>query len=307
MARNKDRADDPLRGGSLHVPRSRGAVSGIVLIILGAFGILAPLIGPWFSFGLSPNKSWQFTNARLWLEFLPGAVTVLGGLLLLLAANRIAASFGAWLGVAGGAWYIVGTTLAPRLGIHGSPGTPLHSSKWLQAIESLALFTGLGAIILFVSAAAVGRLSVRSVRDVRAAQRREAQAAEAEEEKRRAQVALEEQQRRDSAYEEQLRREGAEKERERLTAEREQEDKSARERGDNESRVRQDQQRIDAEHFSAREQAAQQQQGRQQPARQQYPADQQYPAQQQAPRPVVGQPQYPTQPGGGATAQPPSN
>lgn len=253
----KDRSEDPLHGGSLHVPRSRGAVSGILLIIFGAFGFLAPLIGPWFSFGFSPNKSWQFSNARFWLELLPGAVTVLGGLLLLLAANRIAASLGAWLGVAGGAWFIVGSILAPRLGIHGSPGTPLHSNKWLQAIESLALLSGLGALILFVSAAAVGRLSVRSVRDVRAAQRREAAAAEAEEEQRRAQVALEDQKRRDSAYEDQLRREGAEKERQRLADEREQQDQQAHERGDREAQIRQDQQRLDQERFSSRQQTAQ--------------------------------------------------
>jgi hypothetical protein len=168
-------AVDPLHGGAVQVPRSRGAVSGLLLIALGAWGALIPLIGPAFGFGLSPDTSWHWTTARFWLQLLPGTVTVLGGALLLLAANRITTSLGAWLGVAGGAWFVVGTDLADLFSI-GSPGTPLGSGRALHALESLACFAGLGAAILFVSAAAVGRLSVRSVRDVRAAQRREAEA-----------------------------------------------------------------------------------------------------------------------------------
>jgi hypothetical protein len=174
-------AVDPLHGGAVHVPGSRGAVSGFLLIALGVWGAFVPLVGPAFGFGLSPDKSWHWTAARFWLQVLPGAVTVLGGLFLLLAANRITTSVGAWLGVAGGAWFIVGTDVADLLNI-GSPGTPLGSSKGLRALESLACFDGLGAVILFVAAGALGRLSVRSVRDVRAAQRREA---EAEAEQRR--------------------------------------------------------------------------------------------------------------------------
>jgi hypothetical protein len=175
MARRTGQANavDPLHGGAVQVPRSRGAVSGLLLIALGAWGALVPLVGPAFGFGLSPDQSWHWTAARFWLQVLPGAVTLLGGVLLLLAANRITISLGAWLGVAGGAWFVVGTDLADLLGI-GSPGTPMGHSKGLRALESLACFAGLGAAILFVSAAAVGRLSVRSVRDVRAAQRREA-------------------------------------------------------------------------------------------------------------------------------------
>lgn len=255
MAR-KNRSDDPLHGGAISVPRSRGAVSGILLIILGAFGVLAPLIGPWFHFGLTPNKSWHFTAARFWLEFLPGGVTILGGLMLLLAANRIATSFGAWLAVAGGAWFIVGNGLASLLHL-GNPGAPRGTSKFQKAIEFLALFDGLGAIILFIAALALGRLSVRSVRDVKAAQKREAEAEAEAEEQRRAQVALEEQKRRDSGYEEQLRQEGAEKERARIAEEREHDEKAAHERSDRETQIRQDQQRQDAQLTQQRERDAQ--------------------------------------------------
>lgn len=97
------------------VPRSRGAVSGILLIVLGLWGALIPFVGPYFSFSFVPDQAWTWTSGRGWLEVLPGVVTAIGGILLLFSANRAVASFGAWLAVVGGAWFIVGPTLAPVL------------------------------------------------------------------------------------------------------------------------------------------------------------------------------------------------
>lgn len=170
-------SSESLQGGAVHVPRSRGAISGIVLLALGAWGALIPFVGSYFNFAFTPDKAWYWTGARWWLEVLPGAVTVLGALLLLLSANRVTGGLGAWLGVAGGAWFIVGPELASLLHL-GSPGTPTGSSTGLRALESLAFFAGLGALIMFFAATVLGRLSVRSVRDLRAAQRREARTAQ---------------------------------------------------------------------------------------------------------------------------------
>jgi hypothetical protein len=176
MARkNKNKTNDPLHGGTVHVPRSRGAVSGILLVGLGAWGALIPFVGPLFKFGYSPDKAWQWTAARGWLDVLPGAVVFIGALLLLLSANRITASFGGWLALAGGAWFIIGINCADLFHL-GSVGAPLGSSKGQRLLENLTFFDGLGAITLFLAAGALGRLSIRSVRDVRAAQRREVDA-----------------------------------------------------------------------------------------------------------------------------------
>ena len=41
--------------GSLHMPRSRGAVSGLLLIILGVWGALIPFVGPYFHFAYTPG------------------------------------------------------------------------------------------------------------------------------------------------------------------------------------------------------------------------------------------------------------
>lgn len=167
----------PTRGGRLHMPRSRGAASGLLLILLGAWGALIPFIGPLFDFAFSPDRAWTWTTGRGWLQVLPGAVTVLGGLLLLMSRNRATAMFGGWLAVAGGAWFVIGRALAGPLGI-GDAGVPVAATEAKRVALELTYFYGLGALIVFLGAAALGRISVRSVRDVEWADRSTAAVAE---------------------------------------------------------------------------------------------------------------------------------
>ncbi len=158
------------RGGRMRMPRSRGATSGFLLILLGAWGALAPFIGPLFNFAYSPDQAWMWTTGRGWLEVLPGAVTVLGGLLLLMSRNRATASLGGWLAVAGGVWFIIGRAMAGPLGL-GDAGSPVAATEAKRIALELMFFYGLGALIVFLGAAALGRISVRSVRDVEWADR----------------------------------------------------------------------------------------------------------------------------------------
>ncbi|KUI31290.1 hypothetical protein AU196_18400 [Mycobacterium sp. IS-1742] len=164
-----ERPDKP-RGGRMRIPRSRGATSGFLLILLGLWGALIPFVGPNFDFAFTPDQPWTWTNARGWLEVLPGAVTVVGGLLMLTSRNRATASLGAWLAVAAGAWFVIGRALAGPLGL-GSAGTPVAGTDTKRVWLELTYFYGLGALIVFLGALALGRLSVRSVRDVEYAQR----------------------------------------------------------------------------------------------------------------------------------------
>ncbi|BBZ07430.1 hypothetical protein MDOR_15990 [Mycolicibacterium doricum] len=163
------RPDEP-RGGRMKIPRSRGAISGFLLILLGLWGALVPFLGPYFDFAFTPDEPWTWTNARGWLEVLPGAVAVAGGLLLLMSRNRATASLGAWLTVAAGAWFVIGRALAGPLGL-GNAGTPVAGTDTKRVWLELTYFYGLGALIVFLGALALGRLSVRSVRDVEYAQR----------------------------------------------------------------------------------------------------------------------------------------
>ena len=158
------------RGGRLQMPRSRGAASGFLLILLGAWGALIPFIGPYFDFAFTPDTEWTWTMARGWLEVLPGVATVLGGLLLLASSNRATAMLGGWLTVLAGAWFVVGRALAGPLAI-GDVGTPVAATETNRVWLELTYFYGLGALIIFFGAVALGRLSVRSVRDVAYAER----------------------------------------------------------------------------------------------------------------------------------------
>ena len=159
-----ERQDRPV-GGRMRIARSRGAASGFLLILLGVWGAMVPFVGPYFHFAFSPDQAWVWTDARGWLQVLPGVVAVLGGLLLLTSRNRATAMLGAWLTVAAGAWFVVGRAVAGPLGL-GDVGTPVAATDTKRVWLELSYFYGLGALVVFLGALAVGRLSVRSVRDV---------------------------------------------------------------------------------------------------------------------------------------------
>ena len=152
-------------GGRLQIPRSRGAASGLLIMFLGLWGALVPFLGPYFDFAFSPDRPWAWTAGRGWLEVLPGAIAVLGGLLMLSSRNRATVMFGTWIAVLAGAWFVVGRALAGPLGL-GGVGAPVAVTEAKQAWLELAYFSGLGALIVFLGALALGRLSVRTPRDI---------------------------------------------------------------------------------------------------------------------------------------------
>ena len=151
--------------GNLHMPRSRGAVSGLLLIVLGVWGALIPFVGPYFHFAYTPDQPWAWSTARAWLEVFPGVTTAIGGFLLLISGNRATAMFGGWLAVIAGAWFVVGRTLIPLLRI-GDIGHPIAWTDAKRAVLEIAYFSGLGVLIVFLGGAALARMSVRTARDV---------------------------------------------------------------------------------------------------------------------------------------------
>jgi hypothetical protein len=163
-------SDTRVHAGRLQMPRSRGAATGFLLILLGVWGALIPFVGPYFGFAFTPDREWIWTNARGWLEVLPGAATAVGGLLLLGSGNRATAMFGGWLTVLAGAWFVVGPALASPLGIDDM-GAPVAATDTKRVWLELTYFYGLGAVIVFLGAVALGRLSVRTARDIAYAQR----------------------------------------------------------------------------------------------------------------------------------------
>lgn len=151
----------------MRIPRSRGAAIGGILILLGLWGAAVPFIGPRTDTAFFDAGSGTWTAVRGWLQVLPGVATIVGGLLLFVSRNRAVAMLGAWMGVFGGAWFVVGRTVYELPGFGNTDGVATGATAtW----EDLALFAGLGALIVFLAAVSIGRLSVRSVRDIRSAE-----------------------------------------------------------------------------------------------------------------------------------------
>ncbi|MFF5257693.1 hypothetical protein ACFY4C_02015 [Actinomadura viridis] len=145
--------------GTRRVPRSRGALSGTLLVLLGLWGGLLPYVGPYFDFGFAPDRPWVHTADRLQLSVAPAVAVGLGGLVVLAAAGRAAGAIGAWLAALGGAWFVVGGPVAALWDVQGA-GAPLGAEEGRRLAEQLAGFSGLGVVAVFLAAVALGRFTV---------------------------------------------------------------------------------------------------------------------------------------------------
>lgn len=146
-------------------------MSGVLLVLVGIWGGLVPLIGPYLHFAYTPDKAWTVTTGRIWLEILPGVVAVVGGVMVAGSKLRPWAMLGASLGVISGAWFAFGNgAIRVMFKNPQTAGTPVGGSV-IRALEHFGFFTGVGTVLIAVGAVALGRLSIMSVRDSRIAER----------------------------------------------------------------------------------------------------------------------------------------
>jgi hypothetical protein len=153
------------------IPRSRGGICGVLLILLGLWGGLAPFVGPYVHFGFTPDTTWHYDSGRLYYAVVPGAAALLGGLLVVATRNRGVGIAGGLLAALGGAWFIAGDGVVTHVLKKAiSPGSPIVTASGPQDlrsyIETIALLSGVGILILFAGALAVGRFSMVAARDV---------------------------------------------------------------------------------------------------------------------------------------------
>jgi hypothetical protein len=143
----------------MRIRRSRGMASGFLLALLGLWGALVPLVGPYFHYAYTPDAAWTYNTARLWLEILPGAAVFAGGVLLMISHARQTAMFGAALAAAAGAWFVCGTMLSP-LWNHNVTlgGVPASATVVMKIAEQIGFFTGLGVVVIAIAAVAFGRI-----------------------------------------------------------------------------------------------------------------------------------------------------
>jgi hypothetical protein len=136
-------------------------MSGLLLIVLGIWGGLIPFVGPYFGYAFGSHATWHYTTERLWLDILPAAAVVLGGLMLLRSGHRVSGTLACWLAMAGGAWFAVGPAVS-LLWQHGPGpiGGPLFGTT-RQMLELVGTFYGLGVVIVGLSSFALGRVVSR--------------------------------------------------------------------------------------------------------------------------------------------------
>lgn len=132
-----------------------------MLVVLGLWGGLIPFVGPYFGYAFGSQASWHYTTDRLWLDILPGAAVLLGGLIMLQSGHRASGSLGSWLAIVGGTWFAVGPAVS-RLWEHGAGpiGAPLFGHT-RQTFELIGYFYGLGAVVVGLAAFALGRFVTR--------------------------------------------------------------------------------------------------------------------------------------------------
>lgn len=153
--------------GMWRTPRSRGMLNGLLLVLLALWGGLIPFVGPYFNFGFGSSDAWVYSTDRLVLSILPAIAVGVGGLILMISANRPVALFGSWLAILGGLWFVVGTTVSVLWNTH--LGAPLGGQA-RQVAEHLSFFQGLGAIVILLAAVALGRFLVIGAREARRAE-----------------------------------------------------------------------------------------------------------------------------------------
>ncbi len=149
------------RASPTRIPRTTGALSGIIIIALGVWGALIPFIGPYFHYAFGSYASWHYSMNRLWLDIIPGAVAVIGGLQLLSSARRTSGVLGGWLAVAAGVWFVVGPAVSLLWHAHGNPIGAPKGGHIRQATELLGYFYAPGAAISVLAAFAMGRFVSR--------------------------------------------------------------------------------------------------------------------------------------------------
>ena len=132
----------------------------VLLMVLGAWVFLAPLVGPYFSFGFDTSSKWQFTNDHWLLSLAPGIALFAAGLLMTVRSRAVG-----WLAglvaVAAGVWLVIGPTLHSTWSSHVF--SPLPGSEWKTAARWIADFYGPGALAIYLGAQAQGLLERRSV------------------------------------------------------------------------------------------------------------------------------------------------
>jgi hypothetical protein len=132
---------------------------GVLILLLGGWAFAVPLVGPYFNFGFSSDKAWQFSTRQWELQLVPGIVAAVGGFMLATPA-RGWGRLGALLAFLAGAWLVTGWAFYP---VWASGHVEPYGSDFSRGLRWLGHFLGPGGLVLFLTGATQGLFMRRTI------------------------------------------------------------------------------------------------------------------------------------------------
>ena len=154
-------------------PVGRTAVTGLLMMLVGAWGGAVAYFGP--DIGLSPpgQHAWQWTTPHTILNLAPGAAAFAGGLMVILGSRLLVGGLqrlGALLSFAGGGWFILGAAVYPVFYGTSAPGYGRTGGGPLMNLAAVAGYgAGVGIVLCLLAGVAMAWSLPRIMRASRAA------------------------------------------------------------------------------------------------------------------------------------------
>ena len=158
--------------GAVERPARRAALTGLLMILIGAWGGAVAYFGP--DIGLSPAgaRSWQWTTAHTILSLAPGAAAVAGGLMLMFGSRLLLGGvqrLGALLTFGAGGWFVLGAAVYPVFYGTSAPGYGHVTGGPLMNLAAVAGYgAGVGIALCLLSGVAMAWSMPRLMRSRRA-------------------------------------------------------------------------------------------------------------------------------------------
>lgn len=134
--------------------RMPGAVLGVFVIAVAAWGGVVAFVGPTFDFEIgSTTRAWVWTQSHWTLHLTPAIVGIVGGLLIMFSAGRGGRVAGALLALLSGVWFVIGPTLEPlwQNGGTTTSGTDgVTGSQTVRVLEGIGYHYGTGVVLMLL-------------------------------------------------------------------------------------------------------------------------------------------------------------
>jgi hypothetical protein len=144
----------------------RVRTSGLIVVILGVWGVFIPFVGPYFGFDWrSGSDAWTWSESFGTISLAAGGCAALGGLAML-GGWGVLARLGCLAALTGGTWFVTGPLFHPLW--HSAALGPTGHGRWLTVALELGYHTGIGLFVIGLAAYALGvtALTARPVPEV---------------------------------------------------------------------------------------------------------------------------------------------